>query len=119
MGPWAHRKLFWPPPPCFPRPRLSHRTAGPPRAQKPHGLRAKPVSQVAVLVCSQVPRSDDPWVSSTKGQREGGGGGVLAARPGGGGGAARHPLLPCPPPLQTPWLARDSLLGGGGETVAK
>ena len=20
MGPWAHRKLFWPPPPCFPHP---------------------------------------------------------------------------------------------------
>ena len=43
MGPWAHRKLFWIPPPCFPHPRLSHRTTGPPRAQKPHGLCAKPL----------------------------------------------------------------------------
>ena len=66
MGSWAHRKLFWPPPPCFPHPRLSHRTAGPPRAQKPHGLRAKPLCQVAVLVCSQVPQSRDPWVTSVR-----------------------------------------------------
>ena len=64
MGPWAHRKVLWPPPPCFPQPRVSHRTAGPPRAQKPPGLRAKPLSQVAVLVCSQVPRSQDPLVTA-------------------------------------------------------
>ena len=49
--------------------------------------------------------------------------GVLAARPrwggsqGAGGGAARDPLLPHAypaPPLQTPGLACDGLLGGGG-----
>ena len=32
MGPWAHRKLFWPLAPCFPYPRLSHRTTGPPQS---------------------------------------------------------------------------------------
>ena len=77
MGPWAHRKLFSPPAPCFPYPRLSHRTAEPPRARMPHGLRAKPLSQVAVLVCSQVPQSHDPWASlGGGGQGVGGGGGA-------------------------------------------
>ena len=52
MGPWA---VFWPPTTCFPHPRLSHRTPGPPGAQKPHGLRAKPLSQVAVLVFPKCP----------------------------------------------------------------
>ena len=59
QGGWAPgltASYFGPHPLVFPTPRLSHRTAGPPRAQKPHALRAKPLSQVAVPVCSQVPR---------------------------------------------------------------
>ena len=46
MGPWAHRKLFWPTAPVSPTPGCHTARRDRPRARMPHGLRTKLLSQV-------------------------------------------------------------------------